>query len=419
MQIKTVVLATLLGASLLFNGVVLWLLPEVLERPAPQPSGQPAADPALKRQLASLGYLSGAGEEAEASGVTVHKAEKAQPGLNLYLSGHAAQATLIDMAGQELHRWAYPLEKLDSKIDHGSGAAARRKGWRKVHLFENGDLLATYQYKGLIKIDRHSRLIWHWDAPTHHEVRVLDDGTIATFVGRLVQAEVEGRTRAANEDALALLGPGGKPRRIIPLKPLLERSDYRSVLERAPRPVSEGLWDPLHCNAVEPVSEALARRLPQVQVGDLLVSMRNIDLVAAVRLDPPSVVWAVTGLWHRQHSPSIVGEGRLLVFDNQHRPDRSRVIEVDPLTGQIVWRFPPSPETPFFTEILGSTYRLQNGNTLIVESNRGRALEVTPGHDVVWEFVNPHRVPSTPTTEAELVNALFDLTRLPPEAFTP
>jgi hypothetical protein len=35
--------------------------------------------------------------------------------------------------------------------------------------------------------------------------------------------------------------------------------------------------------------------------------------------------------------------------------------------------------------------RLDNGNTLIVESMAGRAIEVTAKGDTVWEFINPVR----------------------------
>jgi len=35
---------------------------------------------------------------------------------------------------------------------------------------------------------------------------------------------------------------------------------------------------------------------------------------------------------------------------------------------------------------------LDNGNLLIVDSQAGRAFEITPERRVVWEFRSPHRV---------------------------
>ena len=40
----------------------------------------------------------------------------------------------------------------------------------------------------------------------------------------------------------------------------------------------------------------------------------------------------------------------------------------------------------------GRVQVLPNGNTLVVETDRGRALELTEDGDVVWEFRSPYRV---------------------------
>ena len=34
--------------------------------------------------------------------------------------------------------------------------------------------------------------------------------------------------------------------------------------------------------------------------------------------------------------------------------------------------------------------RLPNGNTLITEGSDGRIIEVTPDHEIVWEYINPY-----------------------------
>jgi hypothetical protein len=35
--------------------------------------------------------------------------------------------------------------------------------------------------------------------------------------------------------------------------------------------------------------------------------------------------------------------------------------------------------------------RLPNGNTLVTESDGGRLFELTPGGEIVWEYINPER----------------------------
>ena len=55
--------------------------------------------------------------------------------------------------------------------------------------------------------------------------------------------------------------------------------------------------------------------------------------------------------------------------------------------------------------------RLPNANTLITESEAGRAFEVTPEKKIVWEYFNPHRGDEDP----KLIATLFEVVRLPPD----
>jgi hypothetical protein len=84
-------------------------------------------------------------------------------------------------------------------------------------------------------------------------------------------------------------------------------------------------------------------------------------------------------------------------YPNQFRP-YSRVIELDPITLEVVWRYErPDPNTvppgenfaPFRSDLAGSAQRLVNGNTLITEAVSGRIFEVTRQGSLVWEFVSP------------------------------
>ena len=52
-----------------------------------------------------------------------------------------------------------------------------------------------------------------------------------------------------------------------------------------------------------------------------------------------------------------------------------------------------------------------NGNTLVTESDAGRAFEVTPSGEIVWEFLSPWRAGEA----GELVATLFEVVRLPPD----
>jgi hypothetical protein len=72
----------------------------------------------------------------------------------------------------------------------------------------------------------------------------------------------------------------------------------------------------------------------------------------------------------------------------------SRVLEIDPISKEIVWQYDAScsgrPFWTFFSSFISSARRLPNGNTLICEGMNGRLFQVTPHGDIVWEYVNPY-----------------------------
>src|SRR5690606_36181070 len=103
------------------------------------------------------------------------------------------------------------------------------------------------------------------------------------------------------------------------------------------------------------------------------------------------------------------------LFDNlggrDPRIGRSRVLEIDPATGAVTWSYEGTVKTPFQSDTCGSCQRMPNGNTVITESDHGRAFEVTRDGEIVWEFVSPHRAGE----RNELIATLFELIRLPPD----
>ncbi|HLS69983.1 MAG TPA: arylsulfotransferase family protein, partial [Kiloniellales bacterium] len=138
-----------------------------------------------------------------------------------------------------------------------------------------------------------------------------------------------------------------------------------------------------------------AASVPFAEEGDLLLSFRELNAIGIVNPERQELVWATRGPWIGQHDADPLSNGNILLFDNygDYEGERgiSRVIEFDPLTMEIVWDYGGSPEQPLDSAIRSEQQRLENGNTLIVESNRGRILEVTPEGEIAWEFINPAR----------------------------
>ncbi len=355
-------------------------------------------------RLMSLPYLQGYKEAPEIQNVSIYDPKKAYDGLNLYTSGHGPEAILMDMTGAVLHRWHFPIENVwpDAK---GSIDSAY---FRRVHLFPNGDLLAIFDGFGMVKIDRDSKLIWEFRGGAHHQADVLEDGTIYTLTRRPRMVPDLNPDEPILEDRIAILNSDGELLQEYSVLDALQNSPFWALVSMMVSPRG----DMFHTNTIYVLDGSKEHLSPIFKKGNILTSIRNLDTLAVIDLSENKVVWAASGrytkLWIRQHDPQLLDSGSLLVFDNQGRDGRSKIIEINPFTLKIEWQYPTDPANEFFTLDCGAAARLPNGNTLIAESNNGRAFEITREGETVWEFDNPNRAGQ----EENLIATLFDLTRI-------
>jgi len=367
--------------------------------------------PEAAEALMGMPYLQGYRPAAGRSGaVHIPHPDAVQPGLNLYTSGHASEAILMDENGKIVHRWGYPLKRFLPELYAGPEADQIRKleYFRRARLLPDGNLLGIFEGLGLVKLSPDSHLLWGYRGGTHHDLDIAPDGTIWVLdrTGKLIP-RIDPK-RGVLEDFVTVLDPkDGHVLRRISILRAFERSDYRALLQRIPHQA-----DILHTNTLEILDGRLADRNPAFKKGNVLLSILELDTVAVLDPDTETIVWALAGMWRKQHQPTILDDGRMLIFDNLGGgPETSRVLELDPFTQQIAWRY----EKNLFSKTLGTAQRLANGNTLITESENGRALEVEPDGTVAWEFLSPHRVPKGDGSSAQLVAVLFEVVRLPPD----
>ena len=125
----------------------------------------------------------------------------------------------------------------------------------------------------------------------------------------------------------------------------------------------------------------------------------------------------IIGQHHAHMIPrGLPGEGNILVYDNggwagygapnpgsptgikNALRDYSRVLEFDPVSLDIVWQHTPkeagllhpTDSNRYYSPFISSAQRMPNGNTLITEGSGGRIIEVTPEHELVWEYISPY-----------------------------
>lgn len=356
-------------------------------------------------KMEAIGYLSGYKTMASQDKVTTHEADAAFPGYNLYTSGHDEIAIMVDMEGEVVHTWAYDIGEAleESNLEGGGG---REEWWNRTYLFENGDLLVINTDRGLLKLDKDSNLIWVLPGNFHHDVTVTDEGIIYALtreVGLIPRVHEYEPTLA---DFVTVLTPDGDVVRNVSILEAFENSSYASFLKLMPR-----FGDLLHTNYAHVFDGSREERSKLFKKGNVLVSVLTINAIAIIDMEKKKVIWGLSGQWAGQHHPLLLDNGNMLILDNRGHNGVSKVIEFDPFTQEIVWAFEGDDENGFYTLSYGGVQRLPNGNTLINESNGGRAFEVTPDKRVVWEYYNPARAGE----KDDLIATLYDFKRIPPE----
>jgi len=368
-------------------------------------------DEDVSEHLRALGYV--AWDEAadpSLSGAVVHDAAAMAPGANLYTNDED-KVFLIDAEGALLRRWELP----------------GRTHCEHAELLTNGRLAVLCEREALVILEADGTVALEVPGNVHHDVAELEDGSLLVPVrdkarfyrGRLVvfdsilQVSPDGATRTfwSSYDVLETLRGLHGQGELDSLPSLRILAHY---LRRWMRGMAISHHDYYHLNAVGVLGETpLGQRDSRFRSGNLLISLRNADTMVILDRDTLEPVWHWgEGTLELPHDPTWLQEGRLLVFDNGTRRGYSRVLEVDPRTDEIAWRYPERDIHSLFSEWRGSSQRLAGGNTLVCESERGHVLEVAPGGQIVWEFWNPE-------LGEKGRKRIYRFTRLPPDAVTP
>jgi hypothetical protein len=358
------------------------------------------------QRLLSIGYVSGSDPVPANTGVVVYDGSKAWNGVNFYTSGHFPGATLMDMSGKVLHTWEYKFLDAWNKFPGSERPSTIKTGgfWRHAHLFPNGDVIAIFDWLGIIKVDRHSNLMWAQFGGFHHDLDLLPDGRIVTL---LRKARIVPRIHPELpilEDFIVILDPDGNEVRRFSVLEALENSEYSSLLAN----MAES-GDILHTNTVEVLDGRLANKIPAFRAGNVLITVRQLGIIAVVDLDREVVVWGFDGHWRMPHKATVLDNGHILIFDNRGNGGYSQLVEFDPVTAVGTWIYRGPEPKDFYSKECGSCKRLPNGNTLISETDRGKAFEVTPEGEIVWKYINPMRAGDN----LEFVASVFDMIRLP------
>jgi hypothetical protein len=136
----------------------------------------------------------------------------------------------------------------------------------------------------------------------------------------------------------------------------------------------------------------------------------------------------------------LPGEGDILVFNNGLGRNYSTVDQFTPPVDAngnytrtagaafgpagFVWSYKATPPESMYAGAISGAQRLPNGNTLIDDGTHGTFIEVTPGGEAVWKYINPvvrtgpltqgDTIPDDPAREGEKMNGVFRVQRYSP-----
>ncbi len=316
--------------------------------------------------------LAGCVEKAPPGDIVVPSPDGAAASYTLYSGRYTEEAHLLDLDGEIVHSWAYP----------------QGESWCYAELMDGGNLAVIIkeledEFPGeFFELDKNSTLLRRIDMPAHHDFVRLDDGNTILLCREYLLNEAV-YPEECMSDYIAEVTPGGD---VLWEWHADEHAGELAALVPMTLPSSERDW--AHTNTVERLPDTpLGQADPRFREGNLLFAMYYPDLIGIIDIDTLEVVWAWgPGEIDGPHMPTMLDSGNILIYDNGPSRGYSRVVELDPVTEELVWIYQADPPEDFYSSSRGSAQRLADGNTFIAESNEGRLFEVTPDGEIVWEW---------------------------------
>jgi len=252
-----------------------------------------------------------------------------------------------------------------------------------AQLLPNGHLVYARMRDGVFELDTEGNEIWRFHCRQHHDFERMENGNTLILANEFI---FNPRVRIGAIDKNAVyyeVDPQGK---VVWEWHSDRHIDELTRLVGLKFPVKDEDWT--HCNTVESIRENdLGKKDARFKAGNVIFSHRNLDTIGVIEKESGEIVWAWgVGELDKQHMPTMLANGRMLIFDNGPKRGYSRVIEIDPPSGEIVWEY-RLPDYAFARALSGQEL-LPNGNLLICAGSPGIILEVTREGEIVWEFHN-------------------------------
>jgi len=326
----------------------------------------------------------------EESCILKYDQDKCYNGYTLFSNYRGNTFYLMDMKGHIVHTWQVKMAKVGE-------------------ILPNGHLIYGNMWNGVAEVDWRSKELWYYPCSQHHDFSVMSDGHIMILCG------IEGQGSPQKPVCEKRLNPKIRKGALFATAYFIEvdpktnervwewwADEHIEELRQIGVEFPRAEYDLFHSNTCEVLPETkLGEKDSRFKAGNVVFSHLRLDTIGVIDKSDGEIVWAWgPGILSAQHMPTLIpdihpltgesmpGAGHFLVFDNGWKRKYSTVLELDPLTNEIVWKY----EAPgFYGGFLAGQDRMPNGNTVICEGGtRGRLFEVTSEGEVVWEYLTPY-----------------------------
>jgi len=319
---------------------------------------------------------------------TVHSKEQLQPGYRAVMGYDAEIADfgiwLFDTNGEKVHH-----RTLNYHVQDPDGPSGGSEAPHAFHFLADGSVIVNTD-KGdvMARYDVCGEPMWSQKGAFHHSLASDPNGGLWTWRGE--------QSAFAQYQYLVHFNPdnGEVIREISLVDDIINASDRnRAIFTLVPGyelKHEQGLHsvhDLFHPNDLEILQESMADAFPQFEVGDMLMSFRNINLITVIDPDTLEIKWWSHGPWIQQHDPDFTSTGEISLFNNNGWRKTSSIVAIDPLA-QHIRTVDVDPNFRFYSQYMGKHSYLDDNVLQIVVPFEGRALEFDKNGDVILEINN-------------------------------
>jgi hypothetical protein len=347
------------------------------------------------------------------SGVTINDTQDDDLVLLAGFFDDGNELRLIRRDGSIVARWPVAFSKIftDTRHIYEPPATDWNTDTHGALILPDGSVVFVFEYMGLVKLDRCGALEWKLAEPVHHSLERAEGGGYWVPGRNYVLKEATARFPPFSvpyfEDTILKVSENGEILAKMSFVELLYRTGMEAWLTATHGSDSEQRMDGeiLHLNKVAELKSGMAADFPKFAAGDLLLSVRELNMILVVDPSLQHVKWRRVGPWIRQHDPEFKTGGLISVFNNNayktvFGPDNpfmrsdptiprvSNILEIDPTTDEHRRVYGGVKAQAMLSVIRGKHELTARGGLLITEFEGGRVFETDAAGRTIWQYIN-------------------------------